>query len=261
MYKYIPYQSKLKVMEIICKTPLYITDQNTKYLFISYYAEIESVDPQIPIEFFASNYWSISFEQQFAPIKREIQELKRKTSLILQEENEIKNQATNQNIQNQQPFPTNPLLNALSAIPGMISYVDIPINLLDVPLSTLPLLNLSPSGLPLPILPLSGLPLSGIPSTFTSGTSNSSITNNLNLDSSGQIINLIKKDEEAKYANTECIACRTNKRIVVALPCGHISMCISCNNTYKEMCAKEFKPAKCPICNANVQMWANTNAD
>lgn len=55
-------------------------------------------------------------------------------------------------------------------------------------------------------------------------------------------------DEEEQDTGNECVVCLSNPRQVVALNCGHISLCATCAETLPY-------PKKCPVCRASVERF------
>jgi flagellar biosynthesis GTPase FlhF len=57
------------------------------------------------------------------------------------------------------------------------------------------------------------------------------------------------KDQATQVDNEQCVICATNKKVVVCMPCSHISTCISC-------CTQKDTPIKtCPLCRGTIDQF------
>jgi hypothetical protein len=61
----------------------------------------------------------------------------------------------------------------------------------------------------------------------------------------------IKEPGKAEGKSDQCMACLTNRRHVLALPCAHTVLCLECVN--------KLIDSKCPKCDGNVTKWIVSN--
>lgn len=62
----------------------------------------------------------------------------------------------------------------------------------------------------------------------------------------------VRQDVVAGFADSECVVCRSNRRVMAMVPCGHVASCARCALALRDAARASGRQQRCPLCEADV---------